>query len=293
MLRSTSVLLLLSLGLADAVLVAQNAEALFEHQKRTTAIHYVEVIVGKRTIADLPVGQSWHLNTGGQTTLRVESPLLAGEAVIAPGDYRLTIQRTGEGTCALVANGSGKALGGKGDWMVPGDIGKLVKPTKKLALSWRKKGALDLGNQPAQVVLHFGEVEWTGLATVLGSKEFKLSGWKGVAFLVPAARVEAGGVPIATLTKGANNWNVVLDKTSVKLVPWMAPPADHHAEVQGPDDATTVNGTVEPIEVKLDKPKDVFEVTAAKVEKGEIVLDAVFGQQGVRLRLPEPKKPAK
>lgn len=294
MLRSTSVLLLLPLGVGTSALVAQRGEAIFEHQKRPTAIHYVEVIVGKRTIADLKVGQSWHLNTGGQTTLHVEAPLLAGDVVVAPGDYRLTIQRTGEVACSLVANGSGRAVGGKGDWMVSGDVGKLAKPTKKLALEWRKKGALELGNQPVQVLLHFGEHEWSGLATVLGNKEIKLTGWKSVAFSMPAARVEAGGAPVATLTKGPNNWNVVLDKAAVKLVPWMVAPPDHHAEVKGPDESLTVTGTVEPLEIKLDKPKEVFEVTAAKVEKGEIVLEAVFGQQGVRLRLPEPKaKPAK
>jgi hypothetical protein len=291
MLRSTTFLpLTLLLG---SPLVAQRAEALFEHQKRPAAIRYGEVIVGKRTIADLPIGQSWHLNTGESSTLHAETPLLAGDVVIAPGDYRLSLTRTGEVACALAAVGSGRAVGGN-DWQITGDVGKLAKPTKRLAFEWRKKGALELGNQPAEVVLHFGEHEWVGAVTVLGSKEFKLTGWKGVAFLLPTARVEAGSAPVATLTKGANNWNVVLDKNSVKLVPWMLPPADRRAEVKGPDEASTVSGTVEPLEMKVEKAKEVFEVTAAKAEKGEIVIDAVFGQQGVRLRLPEPKaKPAK
>ncbi len=280
--------------LLAAIAVAQRPDAVFEHQKRTATITYGAVPVGKHTLAELQAGQPWRLGMNEASTWRLEMPLLAGDTVIAPGSYRVQLERTGETGAALLANGAGLALGSSGDARVPGEIGKAAKPTKKLAVEWRKKGAAANGNQPAQIVASYGEHEWTGDVTVLGHRDVKLGAWKGVAFAVPAAAVEAGAVPIATLGKGEHTWNLVLGKDKVELVPWMQAPTDSFGfgEVKGPDESAVVTGKVEPLDAKPEKPREVLEVLAAKAEKGELRLDVGYGTTVLRLVLPEPKPKA-
>jgi hypothetical protein len=275
--------------------VAQRPDALFEHMKRTTAIAYGAVPVGKHTLAELPAGQSWRLGMNEASTWRCDVPILGTDSILAPGAYRVQLQRSGETRCKLLANGSAQALGSNADGQVDGDLGKCQKPTKKLAIEWRKKGAPSNGNQPAQIVVQFGGDEWIGDVTVLGSKELKLTGWKGVAFTVPSERVEAGAVPVATLTRGDQSWNVVLAKDSVQLVPWMAAPTEQFGfgEITPPDAAATVVGKVEPLEMKVEKPWPVVEVLGAKVEKGELRLELGFAQRAVRLVCAEPKGKAR
>jgi hypothetical protein len=284
---ATVPLLLLALPLA-----AQRPDATFEHQKRATTITYGAVPVGQHSLAELQVGQAWRMGMNEASTWRLDMPLVAGDKVIAPGAYRVQLQRTGETTAELLANGSGRALGGNGDGQVPGQIGKAGKPAKKLAVEWRKKGAAAHGNQPAQVAVQFGEHEWLGDVTVIGGKELKLGGgWKAVAFTVPAEVLAAGPAAVATLERGDQRWNVVLGKDSVKLVPWMQAPTESFGfgEVKGPDESATTTGKVEPLEQKVDKPWPVLEVLSAKAEKGEVRLELAHGTEAVRVTLPEPK----
>jgi hypothetical protein len=274
-----------------AIVCAQRPDALFEHQKRATAITYGAVPVGQHSLTKLSVGQSWRLGMNQASTWRCDMPILAGDTLLAPGAYRVELERDGESTCRLIAKGSSRALGSNADGIVAGPVAKAGKPTKKLAIEWRKKGAAADGNQPAQIVVQFGEHEWVGDVTVLGHKEVKLGGWKGVVFAVPSDRVAAGPVPVATVSKGEHHWNVVLDKDTVKLVPWMAAPTEQFGfgEIVGPDDGATTTGKVAPLEVKVDKPRATVEPIGAKAEKGELVLDLGYAEQAVRLTLPEPK----
>jgi hypothetical protein len=273
---------------------AQRPDATFEHQKRATAISYGAVPVGQHSLAKLSVGQSWRMGFNQATTWRTDMPLLAGDTVVPPGAYRVELRRDGETKCTLLAIGSHHALGSNADGQVEGEIGKCAKPTKKLAVEWRKKGAAAAGNQPAQIVVQFGDSEWVGDVTVLGAKEVKAGAYKAAVFAVPSERAEKGGVPVAVLTKGEQSWNVVLDKDAAKLVPWMAAPTEQFGfgSPQAPEVAAT--GKVEPLEAKVDKPREVVEPVAGKVEKGEILLDLGIGDRVVRVTLPEPKaKPGK
>jgi hypothetical protein len=273
-------------------LAAQRPDAAFEHRKRTVVITYGAVSVGKHSLDALQVGQAWRLGMNEASTWRLDTPLVAGDKLIAPGSYRVQLQRTAESEAALLANGSARALGGSGDGQVPGQIVKAGKPTKKLAIEWRRKGAVANGNQPAQIVVQFGEHEWVGDALVLGHEELKLGGgWKGVAYSVPAEVLAAGAAAVATVEKGDQRWNVVLGKDSVKLVPWMAAPTESFGfgDVKGPDEAATVTGKVEPLETKVEKPWPVLEVLSAKADKGELRLELGHGTDAVRVTLAEPK----
>lgn len=276
--------------------LAQRPGASFEHQKRAVTIEYGAVPVGKHSLAELTIGQTWRMGMNEASTWRLDVPVLAGDTIVAPGAYRVQLQRSAETTCKLLANGSSQALGSNADGQIDGALGKCAKPTKKLAVEWRKKGAAVLGNQPAQIVVQFGDSEWVGDVTVLGHKELKLGAWKGIVHAVPAALVDAGPVPVATLAKGDQNWNVVLDKDKVKLVPWMAAPTEQFGfgAVVGPDAAAIVEGKVEPLDGAVDKPLEVVEAIRGKSEKGTLTLEIAFGSKRLGLVFAEPKgKPGK
>lgn len=274
------------------LLVAQRPTPTFEHGKRTATIEFGAVPVGKHSIAELPVGETWRLGMNEASQMRLDLPLLAGESIVAPGHYRVNLQRTGEATCALMVNGSGLAMAATGDGRIDGPLGKAQKPAKKLDIQWRKKGAAVAGNQGAQIVVQFGPDEWVGDATAIGHKPIALPGWKAVLFLIPTARLEAGlPTPVATLSRGDENWNLVVAKDDVKLIPWMTAPTEQFGfgDVHGPEAARIVTGKREPLEIKVDPAKETLDLVAAKKEKGELRLEVAFGKEGAALIVPEPK----
>ncbi|MFY9343233.1 MAG: hypothetical protein WAT39_12125 [Planctomycetota bacterium] len=131
-----------------AALPAQRPTPTFEHMKRTATIEFGAVPVGKHGIGELPVGETWRLGFNEASTMRLDVPLLAGDSIVAPGAYRVNLQRTDESACALMVNGSGRALAATGDGRVDGPLGKAPKPTRKLDIQWRKKGAVTASGQP-------------------------------------------------------------------------------------------------------------------------------------------------
>ena len=276
-------------------LLAQN-EAALEWQKRSTAIRYNAVPVGKHGIAELKIGDTWRLGMNEASKWSVAMPILAGDTWIAPGEYRVNLQRRTEDECAIAANGSNLAFGGggSGDGLVIGKLGKPAKPTSKLAIEIAKKGAAVAGNQPAQITVQFGDADWHGDMTVVGSKTTNVSGGKLTVFGIPAGQMEKGPVPIATWSRGKDgdqNWNVVLDKSVVRLVPWMSAPTESFGfgAVVPPDAAQQTEGKAAPVDAKADKELAVLELREATSSKGELRLVVAYGTQTVECRVPEPK----
>jgi len=70
----------------------------FEHGKRAAILEYGSVPVGNHGIAELPIGGSWRLGSGGTTVLHLAMPAISGDKVVPPGDYAVTLNRTAEGT---------------------------------------------------------------------------------------------------------------------------------------------------------------------------------------------------
>jgi len=289
----TNVPLFFVLGLP--LLPAQRPDAAFDWQKRTTSIRYGAVPVGKHSLAELPVGQTWRLGNNEATTWQVGMPLLAGDKWIAPGEYRVTFHRTGEGSGALVADGSANALSGGTDAEVRGDFAAAGKESKKLVLEWSKAGAAVAGNQPAQLVVQFGEMQWRGSVLALGSKECKVTGGRLLAFQVPAERLDKGAVPVATLSRGKDgdkgSWNLVLSGDTARLVPWMQAPTDSFGfgEVVPPDATQQFEGKVTELAGDAAQEVSVFTVREARLAKGELRLVATYGKKSVEIVVPEPK----
>jgi len=284
-----------------AVLQAQRPTPTFEWQKRTTTLTYGAVPVGKHGLSELPVGEIWRMGNNEASTWHLDMPLLAGDSVIAPGTYRAQLVRTDETHAAIVANGSNVVLGGGEEGRVVGTIGKAAKPTKKLEIEWQKNGAPMAGNQPARIVLQFGEVAWQGDVTIVGGKTSKLSAWNLTVFSLGQALVEARdkvAVPIAVLSKGkdkdAESWNLVLGKDEAKLVPWMAAPTEQFGfgEVVPPDAKLTTYGTITDAEIKIPKPYETVELLTSALAKGEFKISFGVGQRSVDVTVAEPKQTA-
>jgi hypothetical protein len=207
----------------------------------------------------------------------------------------VNLQRTDEMACALMVASSGAALTSTGDGRIDGKLGKAGKPTKKLDIQWRKKGALEAGNQPVQIVAQFGADEWVGEAVAIGHEPINLPGWKAVLFTVPAARLEAGlPTPVATLARGDEQWNLIVAKDEVKLVPWMQAPTEQFGfgEVKSPDAARIVTGTRAPLDEKVDTALATLDLIAARKEKGELHLTIGYGKERATLTVAEPKAKA-
>lgn len=278
--------------LCCASLFAQRPTPTLEHMKRAATLEFGAVPVGKHSIAELASGQVWRLGMNEASTLRLDMPLLAGESMIAPGSYRVQLQRTGEAACSLLVNGSGLALAEAGDGKIEGALGKAGKATKKLDIQWRKKGAAAGGTQPAQIVVQFGPDEWVGDMAAIGNKPIQLQGWKIVLFQVPIARLEAGTpTPVATFTKGEENWNLVVAKDDVRLVPWMTAPTEQFGfgEVKAPDAAKVVTGRIGKLEMKVDAPMEQLEHLSTRREGADIHLSVGYGKERVSWIVPEPK----
>lgn len=258
----------------------------FEWQKRTAMIDYGSVPVGKHTLAELPVGNAWRLGGNQQTVLYLSMPAIVGETVVAPGAYEVQLQRTAEATCALV---SGDGL------RIEGPLGKAAKPGKKLIIDWQKDGAAKAASQPTKLVVQFGENEWSGAMVFPGSKTVPAGGWKLTVFQLPVALLEARGdkpVPVAVLQKDDEHaFNLVLGKDDVKLVPWSkASTTDRHGAAGAPVAAEEgIAGTVEAL--PLDKPakREQLESLRASLAKGELTVELAFGEEAVRVKVPEPK----
>ena len=285
----------LVLSLLATVLSAQKATTALDWQEQAVQIHYEALPVGEHSLAKLQVGKRWRLGASHDpSTLVAMSPILVGDAWIAPGRYRVQLYRDTETTCTLVPEGAELAVGKAELIRMPGEIAALPKPVSHLAIELGKKGKEVTGNQEAQVDIHFGSEGWRGACLVLGSKSTSLRGARLATFQVPAARLEQGMVPIATLHQVGENpasWNVLLDKDRVLLMPWLPLPKSNFATIQPPEPNAAIAGKVTRSELAEEKPIEVLELREATMAKGELRLVVAYGKTQLACTFPEPKAP--
>ncbi len=281
----------IALTLLALALPAQRGKPTLDWQKRSTSIDYGVVPLGKHGIDELKVGDQWRLGMGDATRWSLQMPALLGDKVVPPGEYRLRLQRLDEKKCAVVVQGSHFLLGGE-DLHIDGELGKTGKPSKKLAIDFEKGASKDKITLPVQLKVQFGETEWKGGLSLLGSKTSKVGAYQLTVFALPAAAVAARDkvpAPVAVLNKGDDNWNVMLGDTEARLVPWLTIPADNFAELQGPAADAAVAGKVEAADAQVDKEIEFVELRSAALQKGELLLQFAAGKQTFALTLPEPK----
>lgn len=303
-------LAVLALLVAPA-LVAQRKEASFQWQRRTTTIAYGAVPIGKHTLAELKSGDSWRLGMNEATTWQLAMPLLFGDSLLAPGQYRIALARDGETTASIAVAGSGQALGGA-DLRIPGTLGTSKDLAKKLAIEI-KAGAPEkdgqekataekpiAGNQAIDVGVHFGTDTWTGRVTALGgSTSTRLGGgWVLDSFAVPSALVAARATkPIVaaaihkrTPADGAPaGWNLVLAGGEARLVPWMvAPTADNgFGTVEAPAESWITRGTC--AESATEVEESALELRDASGKQGQFVFTFASDRLQLEVAIAEPK----
>lgn len=295
--------LLLSVPFTSVLLPAQREAPKFEWQKRKTVLDYGVTPVGKHSLSDLEVGGSWRLGMNDASTWQLEMPLLAGETLLPPGHYRVSLRRAGEEQLAIVLAGTGRALGlGDADLEVKGQLGKLEKPTSKLEIGWRASKKAPSGAQNREVALEvrFGAHQWSADLVALGGKPTsRLGGYMLTTFLVPSELVlnrSERPVPVATLRlrkespKAPDGWNIVLAADGAKLVPWMRAPTDSFGfgAVVPPDESWTTSGTIEETESPAEA-EVTLDLRDAKLERGELTFQLAAGTKLLTLALPEPK----
>jgi len=283
--------------LLPATLLAQRDDPTLAWEKRNTTIAYGAVPVGRHTLAELEIGGTWRLGMNEASTWSTEMPLLVGDRLLPPGEYRVNLQRLDEKRCALVANGSGLALGGGGDVRVEGELADAKKKTKKLELEWEKGATKDQPGLGATIHVRFGEHAWSGETTLLGGKTTKLGKFQLTVFTVPAKLVEGrktSPVPVATLSKGKAKsleaWNLVLNGDEAKLVPWMTAPTDSFGfgEIEPPDGERTSTGSVAAADAQVDEPIAALELVASSLDKDRIEVVLRAGKETLTVAIDVP-----
>lgn len=281
---------------------AQRDAAEVEWQKRSAAIDYGVVPVGKHGIEELKDGEPWRLGMGDATTWRTEMPVVVGEAVVPPGRYRLSFVKTGAAIGEIQVQGSGAALAFKNDVVFPGGIGDREKPSKALELKWSlDKDNRSKVNQPAVLEIAFGDRQWRGDAVLLGGKEQRLGKGRLVSFALPwmlFVQHTAQPVPVATFEKGkgknVERWNLVLIGKEAKFVPWGEVPAGFSAfaPIPVPPESSIVTGALRigSVEGKATNTDAVTELVEAKVGKDGFELIFVAGNHKRTVTIAEPGK---
>jgi hypothetical protein len=296
----TSVLALCS------VAVAQRGESTLKHGAFAAMLEYGQPAWAKRSLDDLPVGKGWRLGMNNASSWKTQAPLLQGNVLLAPGAYRIDLQRTAESDFRIDFASSGLGVNGTG---VAGFACKLgaADVQKKLLIELVKgdakaKVAPD-ADLPARVAIRFGPHRVEGDFVMIGGRElastpkWKLIGWSLPAQVVEDALAAGQSVAVATFlpTKKLGNkdpelCNVVVSSKGAEVLPGLLLP-----------EATFGFGEVVPPLASWKQPgevtwSDLAQPTArlefgAKAERKDkrYVLELRCGKKAAMLKVSEPE----
>lgn len=279
-------------------LPAQRSKPTLTWQDATAAIDYGVVPLGKHGLSELKIGDQWRLGQGDATRLSLQMPVLVGETVVPPGEYRLRLNRVADSKCSVSLQGTQFVLGQ--EVQVDGELGKVPKPAKKLAIDWLKGQSKDKYTLPVQLLVQFGDSDWKGAIDVYGSKRGKVGAYELVTFALPADALKRRAkqpIAVATMHKksgpdAAQFYTVLLGADEVKVVPWTAVPADNFAELAGPSEFNIVKGKVESSPVAGDAVVPFLELRGAQLQKGTLSLQFAVDKEVLTLTVGEPKDPS-
>ena len=300
----TRIPILAVLAFSQALLLAQRETPTVELQKRSSMISYGAVPLGKHSLAELSPGATWRLGMNTASTWRTEMPVLIGEQVLAPGEYRIQLQRLSETRCAIEIHGSALATGGSEELQVEADLSKEKKKAKKLRIEWRKAKGKSKSKHamPVSLKVHYGEHSLAGAVTLLGGKDAKLGKDRLTVFAVPAkliaARKEAP-VPIAVVHRGKGksmkSWCLVLDGDEAVLRPWMVAPTTQFGfgEVVAPSAAWTTTGEATATARELPKGADALQLLGVEMRKQQATLQLAAGKELLTVTVVIPDKTGK
>ncbi len=285
-------------------LAAQRETAEFKVAKdRRTAISYGAVRVGRHTLDELPVGQTWRMGRNDASTFATDVPVSAGDTVIAPGAYRVNVVRDGEQEFALNIDGAGFGLGERSSpdsaGYFRGKYGTAAKPEDALAIAIQPQTKTSDPGQDVEVRIRFGPHTIDVPATLAGVRTQKAAPWTIDEFHLASdlvlKRVDGALLtPVAALRRPdpADNkrvlaFSLVLGKDEARLVPWPDAPKDSFGTIKPPDPARVVTAKVAWETVQAPKPATALAEVEAK--KGQPLRFAVaIGDRLARLEIADP-----
>ncbi len=280
------------LGVAAPAARAQRPEAKFEWQKRAVALEYGVPRLGKHSVDELKVGDTWRLGANEATTIRTEAPLLLEEGLVAPGSYRVNLGRPAAEQFQLTIEGAGTwTEAGSADFSAPAKMTTARKPNEKLEISLAPvKEQPDPELRALAFEIQFGAPVVTVPISIAGTQTLQVKGFTVDAFKLPAElvqkRLDAGKMaPVASLVrKGkpkegeAPRLNVLLGEKEVTLLPAATAPTDNNGfgPVPTPEKPAILRGTVQWSDATPPAPHLVVE-TATLDDAGSLHLKFVVG----------------
>jgi len=216
---------------------AQRMKAEFEWQEHGVVLEYGKVSVGKHSLDELHVGETWRFGANAITTLRTTAPLITADSVVPPGHYRAWIARPTEERYELQLDGAGRWMAAGGDHAtITGVLTKAAPPSSALEI------VLEPGSEQRDPELRslackvtFGVPRLTTELTIVGSGSKKVGGATIDWFKLPSPwleeRVElAKHTPLASLTwakapkDAPQRFNLLVSDRDARLVPQETPP---------------------------------------------------------------------
>ncbi len=300
-------LLVLSCG----SLAAQREQPTFKLGAATLVLDHGVPPYGKHGLDELPPGKTWRLGSNEATTLHTDFLILAGEALIAPGQYRAQIHRGESGGFALQLDYARWALGEPAEGNKASRIAATPgegDPVEKLAIEWRpdERGEGERGGQPVTMRVRFGPHVVDAPLELFppAACSAKLGSWSLAGYPLPADVVverlkQDHATVVATLRpkskvsgrKSPPFFNVVLRKEGGKVVPALRAPVDSFgfAALEPFDAEWTQDVKVEWKDGR--NPTPAFVITEASVRRHELCFSFLVGERMGIATVPLPKKP--
>jgi hypothetical protein len=279
---------------------AQRMQAQFEWQERAVVLEYGKVSVGKHSLDELHVGETWRMGANAITTLRTTAPLITADAVIPPGHYRAWIARPTDDRYELQVDGAGRWMAAGGDHAtITGVLTKAAPPSTTLEI------ALELGSEQKDPELRslackvtYGAPRLVAELTIVGSASKKVGGATVDWFKLPspwlAERVElAKHTPVASVTwakapkEGPQRFNLLVSDRDARLVPQETPPTAE--EGRGPMAEETTEYDHVGTATWSDQPEAVAHLVVDTIEldpKKALRLVARTGKRKVEILVP-------
>lgn len=216
-------------ALLSPALPAQRETADTTWQGKHAVIEYTATRVAKHSIDELSIGSTWRLGSGPLTMLKLETPLIHGDGVVAPGTYRTQLARRSEQGFALTIEGGGRIVGGGDNAEIDGKLATVKTATKTLEIAFAPRDEQgDAELRALDCVITFGTPRVTVPLTITGAITKKGGGAAIDGFKLPAEWLgrRLGGLPtpVATVTLSAapkdapKVFNVLLTENDAQLV---------------------------------------------------------------------------
>jgi len=289
------------LACAAAPAQAQRPTASFEWQKHEAGVTYGVPRVGKHTLDELKVGDSWRMGAFNASNLVTTAPLIVGDSVVAPGAFRVQVARTGAEKFELLIEGVGTAVEAGGDDVhAPATMTQAKTPNEKLEISLAPvKEQADPELRALALLIQYGAPQLTVPMTIVGTQPMKVKGFAALdVFKLPepwlSKRLDLKKhTPVATLVRSgkvgngeSDRLNLMLGEDDVVLIPAMLAPTENNGfgAIPKPDGLWTFQGKV--IWSASKKPSPLFHVESAEVEKdGTLHVVASLGERSADIRV--------